>query len=85
LIVINAEVSEKDELIGTLAVGQGGGRSMPASRVANSKKSNKFPSAKLLKKRKENIVSYWEALINLENAKFKKEAETLLVLPEINW
>jgi 5-methylcytosine-specific restriction endonuclease McrA len=58
---------------------------LPASRVANSRKSNKLPSAKLLKKRKENIVNYWEALINLENAKFKREAETLLVLPEINW
>jgi SAM-dependent methyltransferase len=58
---------------------------LPASRVANSKKSNKLPSAKLLKKRKENIISYWEALIKLENAKFKKEAETLLALPEINW
>jgi CRISPR/Cas system Type II protein with McrA/HNH and RuvC-like nuclease domain len=58
---------------------------LPASRVANSRKSNKLPSSKLLKKRKENIVNYWEALINLENAKFKKEAETLLVLPEINW
>jgi hypothetical protein len=30
-------------------------------------------------------VGYWETLKNLEDAKFKKEAETLLVLPTTNW
>ncbi len=58
---------------------------LPASRVANSKKSNKLPSAELLKRRKEKIISYWEAFMKLENKKFKKEAETLLVFPETNW
>ena len=58
---------------------------LPASSAANSKKSNKLPSSELLKKRKEKIVGYWEMLKNLEDAKFKKEAETLLVLPATNW
>jgi hypothetical protein len=58
---------------------------LPASRSANSKKSNKLPSSELLKKRKEKIVGYWETLKKFEDAKFKKEAETLLVLPETNW
>jgi hypothetical protein len=58
---------------------------LPVSNTANSKKSNKLPSAELLKKRKEQIICFWEILKNLEEAKFKKEAETLLVLPEENW
>jgi hypothetical protein len=39
----------------------------------------------LLRKRKDFILGYWEVLYQLENAKFKKEAETLVVLPESNW
>jgi hypothetical protein len=58
---------------------------LPASRFANSKKSNKLPSSELLKKRKASIVCYWECLRRLEEVKFRKEAETLLSLPEINW
>ena len=58
---------------------------LPASKKANSAKSNKLPSAELLQRRKESIVGYWEALRGLEDFKFKKEAETLLVLPETNW
>jgi SAM-dependent methyltransferase len=58
---------------------------LPASKTANGKKSNKLPSSELLKRRKESIVYYWEILKNFENEKFKKEAETLLILPETNW
>jgi hypothetical protein len=58
---------------------------LPASRTANSKKSNKLPSAELLKNRKERIIGIWEILNNLEDNKFKKEAETLLFLPDNNW
>jgi 2-polyprenyl-3-methyl-5-hydroxy-6-metoxy-1,4-benzoquinol methylase len=58
---------------------------LPASKTANSSKSNKLPSSDLLKKRKDHIVGYWEVILNLEVTKFKKEAETLLVLPDANW
>ncbi len=58
---------------------------LPASKLANTKKSNSLPSADMLKKRKNEIVTYWEILLKYERAKFTKEAETLLVLPEINW
>jgi hypothetical protein len=58
---------------------------LPASRVANSKKSNKLPSSKLLNFRKDKIVDYWEILKKIEEIKFKKETETLLVLPDKNW
>ncbi len=58
---------------------------LPSSNSANGKKSNKLPSSELLKRRKENIIYFWEILKNLESDKFKKEAETLLVLPETNW
>ena len=58
---------------------------LPASKTANSSKSNKLPSSDLLKKRKDLIVGYWEVILNLEVTKFKKEAETLLVLPDSNW
>jgi hypothetical protein len=39
----------------------------------------------LLRKRKDSIVGYWEVLKNLQDEKFKKESETLLILPETNW
>jgi 2-polyprenyl-3-methyl-5-hydroxy-6-metoxy-1,4-benzoquinol methylase len=58
---------------------------LPASKTANISKSNKLPSTDLLRRRKDFILGYWEVLHQLENAKFKKEAETLLVLPESNW
>ena len=58
---------------------------LPASKTANGKKSNKLPSSELLKRRKDSIVSYWEMLKNLEDVKFNKEAETLLILPATNW
>jgi hypothetical protein len=58
---------------------------LPASKTANISKSNKLPSSDLLRKRKDFIVGYWEILYERENAKFSKEAETLIVLPESNW
>jgi len=58
---------------------------LPVSRVANGKKSNKLPSTDLLAKRKETIVGYWETIKDSEEAKFKKEAETLIVLTDNNW
>jgi hypothetical protein len=58
---------------------------LPASRVANSKKSNKLPSTDLLTKRKDAIIDCWETINDFEAAKFKKEAETLLVLTDNNW
>jgi hypothetical protein len=58
---------------------------LPSSKIANGKKSNKLPSTELLKKRKDCIIAYWELLFELEEIKFRKEAETLLVLPEANW
>jgi len=58
---------------------------LPSSKTANGKKSNKLPSTELLKKRKDCIIAYWELLFELEEIKFRKEAETLLVLPETNW
>jgi SAM-dependent methyltransferase len=58
---------------------------LPASKTANGKKSNKLPSSELLKRRKDSIVGYWEMIKNYEDEKFKKESETLLILPERNW
>jgi len=58
---------------------------LPASRPANSKKSNKLPSTQLLTKRKDSILGYWELLRILDKSRFNKEAETLLTLPEANW
>jgi hypothetical protein len=58
---------------------------LPASKKANNKKSNKLPSIELLIRRKDRIVSYWEILRKIEEAKFRKEAETLMILPEVNW
>lgn len=58
---------------------------LPASKSANSKKSNKLPSAEILRSRKDCIVSYWELLRNKNSQRFDKEAETLLVLPTVNW
>jgi hypothetical protein len=58
---------------------------LPSSKTANNKKSNKLPSVELLGRRKNRIISYWEILFNIDEIKFRKEAETLLVLPDVNW
>jgi SAM-dependent methyltransferase len=58
---------------------------LPASKTANSKKSNKLPSTDVLRLRKDCIVGYWEFLRNKNTLRFDKEAETLLVMPENNW
>lgn len=58
---------------------------LPASKSANSKKSNKLPSVEILRSRKDCIVSYWEFMRNKNSQRFDKEAETLLVLPTVNW
>ena len=58
---------------------------LPASKTANSKKSNKLPSTGILRLRKDCIVGYWELLRNKNSQRFDKEAETLLVMPENNW
>jgi hypothetical protein len=58
---------------------------MPATINANRQKSNRLPSADLLIKRKDRIISYWEEIRTLEECLFKREAETLLVLPLNNW
>jgi SAM-dependent methyltransferase len=58
---------------------------LPASKTANSSKSNKLPSTDILKKRKDAVVRYWEILRNLGSARFDKEAETLMPLQGSNW
>ena len=58
---------------------------LPASKTANSKKSNKLPSTDILRSRKDCIVGYWELLRNRNIQRFDKEAETLLVMPLNNW
>jgi SAM-dependent methyltransferase len=58
---------------------------LPASKMANSKKSNKLPSTEILRSRKDCVISYWEFLRDRNSQRFDKEAETLLVLPPINW
>lgn len=58
---------------------------LPASKAANSKKSNKLPSAELLKQSKDRVIGYWELLVAFEGVKFFKEAESLVVLPRENW
>ena len=58
---------------------------LPASKTANSKKSNKLPSTDILRSRKDCIVGYWELLRNRNSQRFDKEAETLLVMPLNNW
>lgn len=58
---------------------------LPASRVANGRKSNKLPSAELLKARKDCVVAYWEVWRDHNPQRFDKEAETLLALPKANW
>lgn len=58
---------------------------LPASKTANSKKSNKLPSAEILRLRKDCIVGYWELIRSKNNLRFDKEAETLLTLPQANW
>jgi hypothetical protein len=42
-----------------------------------------LPSSDLLTKRRDRIIGYWEQIRTLEESLFKKEAETLLVLPKI--
>jgi len=58
---------------------------LPASKTANSKKSNKLPSTDILRSRKDCIVGYWELLRDKNSLRFDKEAETLLVMPTDNW
>lgn len=58
---------------------------LPASKTANGSKSNKLPSAEILKRRKDAVVGYWEVLRNLNPARFDKEAETLIPLDGSNW
>jgi SAM-dependent methyltransferase len=58
---------------------------LPTSKATNRKKSNKLPSNELLRRQKDLIIGYWEILRNVEDVKFSKEAETLLVLPVMNW
>ena len=58
---------------------------LPASKTANSKKSNKLPSTEILRARKDCIVGYWEFLRGKNSQRFDKEAETLLVMPPDNW
>jgi hypothetical protein len=58
---------------------------LPVSKDSNIKKSNKLPSSELLKRRKDRIVSYWEMFKDKDESKFRKEAETLLNLPDTNW
>ena len=58
---------------------------LPASKSANSKKSNKLPSTNILRSRKDCIVGYWELLRDKNIQRFDKEAETLLVMPTDNW
>jgi hypothetical protein len=58
---------------------------LPASKAANSKKSNKLPSPELLKQSKERVIGYWELLVAFEDVKFFREAESLLFLPRENW
>ena len=58
---------------------------LPASKTANSKKSNKLPSTDILRARKDCIVSYWELLRDKNPQRFDKEAETLLSMPADNW
>ncbi len=58
---------------------------LPASKRANGSKSNKLPSAEILKARKDAVVGYWEILRHLSPARFDKEAETLLPVFAGNW
>lgn len=58
---------------------------LPASKAANSKKSNKLPSTDILRSRKDCIVGYWELLRDKDSQRFDKEAETLLIMPSDNW
>jgi len=58
---------------------------LPASKTANSRKSNKLPSTELLRDRKDVIVGYWETLREKSSGRFDKEAETLVILPTGNW
>jgi CRISPR/Cas system Type II protein with McrA/HNH and RuvC-like nuclease domain len=58
---------------------------LPSSKIANSKKSNKLPSLELLTSRRNSIIGCWEFLKDRDDAQFDKEAETLMVLPKVNW
>jgi SAM-dependent methyltransferase len=58
---------------------------LPSSKSANSKKSNKLPSADILRSRKDCIVGYWELLRDVNSQRFDKEAEPLLFIPTTNW
>ena len=58
---------------------------LPASKKANGSKSNKLPSAEILKARKDAVIGYWEILRSLSPSRFDKEAETLSPLQGSNW
>ena len=58
---------------------------LPASKTANSKKSNKLPSTEILLTRKDCVIYYWELLRDRNSERFDREAETLLVMPSTNW
>jgi SAM-dependent methyltransferase len=58
---------------------------LPASKAANSRKSNKLPSTEILRGRKDCIVGYWEFLHKHDPRRFMKEAQTLATLPSDNW
>lgn len=58
---------------------------LPASKTANSNKSNKLPSTELLRDRKDSIIGYWETLRAKNAERFDKEAETLITIPAANW
>lgn len=58
---------------------------LPASKNSNSKKSNKLPSSELVQKRKDCIDALRKKINVKDGLNFKKEAETLLVLPLSNW
>jgi hypothetical protein len=58
---------------------------LPASKKANSSKSNKLPSTEILKTRKDAVIGYWEILRSLSPTRFDKEAETLSPLQGSNW
>lgn len=58
---------------------------LPASKQANSKKSNKLPSTQILKSRRDCIIGYWEKLRTQNQDRFDQEAATLVSMPKLNW
>jgi hypothetical protein len=58
---------------------------LPVSKATTGKKSNKLPSAELLKQRKDQVIADWELHAAFEDVKFFREAKSLVVLPRENW